>query len=508
VELTDYPKKNAPAASDLVMIVDAEDTTESPAGSTKQATLGSLPFDPPGSAAGALAAAQSAQSAATAAQSAAAAKVGMVNGKTGASVTLLPADVGAEPAGTAAPLVQAEATRAQSAEALLLPRAGGQVGPLLTVPPVVVFDGDSLTFGAGCIPYYAFPAGQDYPSQVAAALPAQGTYYNVGVGGETIAAMLANGPTVVDPKFVTGAENVVVICGGTNDIFYSDSDPYPNIVAYCQARKSAGWKVIVGTLGPRSDTGVPADYETKRQSVNTRIRANAISGGWADAIADFGADPTIGAAGVQTNAQYFAGDNVHLSVLGYRVRASIVLKALASLGIYGHLQDDKPVLNSDIWMPANTLSAQIYTALPVYGNISPTFYSGWSLVHSQVQVVGATVSIPQDWQSFNIYAAHTRSGTAAGSALINANWGALPVMNYGSAPGNLAASPTSGPPTAITPATDLLETTLLTSSDVPNVCGGNPRVIWGISIERNGLAAQDTLTDALDLMGIYLVRTA
>jgi lysophospholipase L1-like esterase len=477
VELTDYPKKDTPATSDVLMIVDAEDPTESPKGSTKQATVGSLPFDPAGTAAEQLG-------------------------------TLTPASIGAEPAGTAAPLVTAERTRALAAEALLLPKTGGPVGLLLTTPPVVVFDGDSLTFGAGCLPYYAFPNGQDYPSQVAAALPSNGTYYNVGVGGETIAAMLANGPTVVDPKLVTGAGNVVVICGGTNDIFYSDVDPYPNIVAYCQARKTAGWKVIVGTLGPRSDTGVPADYETKRQSVNTRIRANAISGGWADAIADFGADPTIGQAGNQTDLRYFAGDNVHLSVLGYRIRASIVLNALSTLGIYGHRQNDKPVLDSDIWMPANELSAQIDTAAPVYGNISPTFYSAWSLVHGQVQVVGATVSIPQDWLSFDIYAAHTRSGTATGAALINANWAALPVLNYGSAPANLAASPVSGPPIQITPLTDQMGSTKLSTNTVPNVCGGNPRVVWGISIERNGLAAQDTLADAFDLMGIELVRTA
>ena len=40
----DYPLKSSPVAADLVNIVDSEDDSQSSAGSTKRASLGTLPF--------------------------------------------------------------------------------------------------------------------------------------------------------------------------------------------------------------------------------------------------------------------------------------------------------------------------------------------------------------------------------------------------------------------------------------------------------------------------------
>lgn len=68
-------------------------------------------------------------------------------------------------------------------------------GSFILQVPNIVFDGDSLTYGEGTVPPGQFPSGSDYPSQVVSELDPRGTYYNVGVGGETIATMLANAPT-------------------------------------------------------------------------------------------------------------------------------------------------------------------------------------------------------------------------------------------------------------------------------------------------------------------------
>lgn len=177
--------------------------------------------------------------------------------------------------------VAVELSRAETAEGLALPKTGGTMtGPVVEQVPNIVFDGDSLTNGTGALPFNDFPLGNDYPSQVAASLDSRGTYFNVGVGGETTATMITNAPTVVDAKLVSGANNVVSFAGGTNDLQATDNatTTYNRIVTYCQARQAAGWKVIVSTLTPRSDAGTPGDFDTQRLSVNTSIRANWATG--------------------------------------------------------------------------------------------------------------------------------------------------------------------------------------------------------------------------------------
>ena len=58
--ITDYPAKGSPVGTDVVPIVDVEDTSSSPAGTTKKITIGTLPFDAAGAAATAQANAEAA----------------------------------------------------------------------------------------------------------------------------------------------------------------------------------------------------------------------------------------------------------------------------------------------------------------------------------------------------------------------------------------------------------------------------------------------------------------
>jgi lysophospholipase L1-like esterase len=370
--------------------------------------------------------------------------------------------------------------------------------------PVIVFDGDSLTNGTGSLPYNNFPNSNDYPSQVVAGLDPKGSYYNVGVGGETVAQMIINAPTVVDTKLAAGANNIVCFAGGTNDLQGTDSasTTYSRIVTYCQARQAAGWKVIVSTITPRSDAGTPADFDMQRQSLNTSIRSNWAT--FANGLADIGGDATMGISGDEANTQYYNGDLVHHSPNGYAVRASYVLAALSQqLGVRGHRQYDRSGLVSDLWLAASDLYPT--SGSPAEALISN--YPSWSLHHGSVDVVNWTGILPREWLTFNVYAVWSNTAGASGNALLVLRYAAFTINNW-STPTNLNATLSSGggqavaSPVAARPASTLMGT--LTANN-----GAAPRVAWNIGIERNGTSGSDTLSgDVVGLLGIYLARAS
>lgn len=373
----------------------------------------------------------------------------------------------------------------------------------LRAAPNVVFDGDSLTAGTGALPFGNFPLGNDYPSQVVASLDHRGTYWNVGVGGETTLTMIANAPTAVDAKYVPGANNVVCFNGGTNDILGGATDvtTYNRIVTYCQARQAAGWKVVVGTITPRSDSGVPGSQDTYRLSVNTMIRANWPS--FANGIADIGADANMGTLGQELNTQYYNGDNVHSNPNGYRVRAGYFLAALSSLGIAGHQHGDRSGLVSDKFISAAEMAAT--SGSPTLAIIGA--YPTWSLHHGSVDCVSWTGLLPQDWLTAAAYMVWTNTAGATGNAVILLRYGTWTVNTFGSSPSNLLTTMTSGgnqvvaSPTGDRPAATAAVVTLTANN------GDSPRVAWNIGVERNGLSGSDTLTgDVVGLLGVYLYR--
>lgn len=206
-----------------------------------------------------------------------------------------------------------------------LARANG-----LTVPadPTqrVIFDGDSLTGGnTGTAP------AKTYTDRVLAALTGATDAYNLGISGQTVVQLAADASAQVDPLVDESlAQNVVVVWVGTNDLTNGDAAAtvYANLVAYCQARQAAGFEVVVLTALPR---GASAPFETARQTFNASIRTNWAT--FADALADVGADSTIGEPGDQNNTTYYSGDAIHMTAAGYAVVAGLVTTALAGLGV-------------------------------------------------------------------------------------------------------------------------------------------------------------------------------
>lgn len=168
-------------------------------------------------------------------------------------------------------------------------------------------DGDSITVGqenGGSSP------PTPYTNYIGTYLTGPGwTVKNIGIGGETLATMLANAPTNVDPFIIPGTgTNVVVIWGGTNDFSEngaSVSSVYANLTSYIAARHAVGWKVVVPTMISRDN------LDSQKNAYNALIKANTAG---ADGIADF-TGTTLGCDGCYSNTMWFQ-DGTHPTLLG------------------------------------------------------------------------------------------------------------------------------------------------------------------------------------------------
>ncbi len=204
---------------------------------------------------------------------------------------------------------------------------------------VVVFDGNSLTYGLGV------PTAQNYPSQVAGLLGSRYLTFNLGVNGQTTPQMMADGKTQVDSLIGVG-RSILVAWEITNDIYKgaSPQTAYQDFVAYCRQRKAAGWKVVIMDVLPRSDRYTPANFELSRQAVNVWLRRDFSqptgdpliyktrdATSYADLLIDLAAVPDLGKAGAQDSQVYYLPDRVHLSPAGYGILAKEVQEAILDL---------------------------------------------------------------------------------------------------------------------------------------------------------------------------------
>lgn len=190
--------------------------------------------------------------------------------------------------------------------------AVAQVDPLYsgTAPFALVFDGNSLTAGTGSTGLL------DYPWQT-----------------------LGNISTSLTHSYCIAWE-------GTNSIYFgaSAATATSDIQTYCSGRISAGFRVIVLSVLPRSDGGTPGTFNTTRGTYNGTLRTDfsvATSNGrvfkpgggvtYASAFVDVAANTLIGDNGDETDATYYSGDNVHLNNTGYTQIANDVYAAIVIL---------------------------------------------------------------------------------------------------------------------------------------------------------------------------------
>lgn len=246
----------------------------------------------------------------------------------------------------------------------------------MSVVTVLVAEGDSLTatasynIDANSRVAYPWAAAGVTPSQVPGA-STFGSYamqywpfyngsllcLNRAVGGSRLSTNAAGGsypgdlvqraPTWIDAlinagypstKTPTGVANnraarkyILSVMIGSNPNSSGDyTGDAANFKTYLQNRVAAGFTgVVVCTIPSRGD-GVIANFETYRQGYNAILRSAA----WLNSIgartiacADFGAEPTIGAAGACNDATLFV-DTVHPAALGYTYMTPLWLAAV------------------------------------------------------------------------------------------------------------------------------------------------------------------------------------
>jgi len=148
------------------------------------------------------------------------------------------------------------------------------------------------------------------------------TVFNYGVNGESLATMLANAPTVVDPRFTSAHPSVDTVWGGTNDIASGATvaATYANMVSYVAARHAVGWKVIVPTMLSR------VGLDVQKNAYNALILANTAG---ADAIADFTGTP-LGCDGCYTNSTWFQADGIHPTQAGITTYEAPIISTAAA----------------------------------------------------------------------------------------------------------------------------------------------------------------------------------
>ncbi|MCK1641922.1 SGNH/GDSL hydrolase family protein [Bradyrhizobium sp. 157] len=187
--------------------------------------------------------------------------------------------------------------------AILGGRAGAPVFPALRN---YVAEGDSITDSQ----QGNTAVGKGYANAAAVlANPALARpFTNMAVSGGAMGEL--NGrAAAVDALLQSGEANILSIFIGANTD--AGATFLTQLAAYCDARRSAGWHVLLGTLLPR----INSTFNTNRAVANPEIRSwitngSIVAGKHAGGIFDFAADPVIGPDAAASNTTYFS-DGLH-----------------------------------------------------------------------------------------------------------------------------------------------------------------------------------------------------
>lgn len=187
----------------------------------------------------------------------------------------------------------------------------------------LIFDGDSLTKGYTIANPTHPIITNTYPWKACRQLSSvKGG--NIGVTGAKLTAM----PVVSLASVNTNdyGKNVVIIWGGTNDIYVDGVDNatvLTRLQSYVSARKAEGWKVIILSMIVRSQ--FDPTMEGYRVAFNSSISSDH---SFADGFADVAADARLQN---YSDTTYFESDGVHLTPTGYGVVADIVVPVINSM---------------------------------------------------------------------------------------------------------------------------------------------------------------------------------
>lgn len=197
----------------------------------------------------------------------------------------------------------------------LLTARGQSYSP--TLQDLVCFEGDSITAGTSL--------RQQYPYLALNGLNPVRNGRNFAVAGSTLSDLNSRAAGVDALYDPSRRRNILFVLEGKNDLLGLGAATWESTFqAYCQARRAAGWKVIVATLLPSTDVG----FNAARNPANTWLRANW--GDFADALCDFAADPTMGPEAAAGNDSLYS-DGTHPTAAGEALLAPIARTALAGV---------------------------------------------------------------------------------------------------------------------------------------------------------------------------------
>jgi len=189
----------------------------------------------------------------------------------------------------------------------------------------IVFRGDSLMLG--------FASTAVNPAAKAVQILSNGIQCidaaNAGVTGLGADTMLATDVAQVDAFFDPTRLNVAVCNGGINDLLASTATAtiQTYVETWHRARRAKGYRTVVCTITSSTNAGNPGGFEAARIAFNLWVRANWKT--FADALADLGANPSIGAPlAADDTTTYFNADKTHMKDAGYTVMGTIIAEAI------------------------------------------------------------------------------------------------------------------------------------------------------------------------------------
>lgn len=188
-------------------------------------------------------------------------------------------------------------------------------------------EGDSITAGnhTGNVSYVSLINSGSYGGLVK-------SWRNNAVGGSTVATLNARAAALDASKPVPPLQPILTVMIGIND--WAAGITVPNfltsLAAYLDARRSAGWQVVLLTILPDTEPDIGGvNANVWRNTANTTLVTWV--GLHADALADVGADPIMGPDSAPNNPIYYLTDLVHPTITGQNVLVSRVAAAIASL---------------------------------------------------------------------------------------------------------------------------------------------------------------------------------
>jgi hypothetical protein len=190
-------------------------------------------------------------------------------------------------------------------------------------PAVVVWDGGSIVAGHGA------DAGYEFPVQTLSLVPKPCRTYVSSKGGARIADMIAEAPFDVDPRYREDADlNVCLVLAGGGDFRAgaSAAEIYSAVRSYSNARRAAGFRVVVLTVLPSSE---PLTFETTRLAYDSMLRDTWDE--FADGLADIAGDDRIGETGDNLDLQFYGTDALHPNSTGCAVMATVTAPVLRGL---------------------------------------------------------------------------------------------------------------------------------------------------------------------------------